>query len=180
MGWGPWRGFSGGGGRAGNFYFLICAVVTRALALVALLSYTFVRMVFYFTSQWKVKKKKPSHKSDHITDLIKPFNGLIMLVRKSSSSFTWWTRPCSIWVSIQASKFANFLPTFNFQFLKSTLLSYVTVSEHQSVLLGTIKHALFPRHWFLSICPSGPSRKAFPDAPALGEVFPSHPILSLS
>lgn len=43
---------------------------------------------------------------------------------------------------LKASTLASLLPTLNFQFLKSTLLSYVTASEHQLLLLGT--NTLFP------------------------------------
>lgn len=55
-------------------------------------------VLFYFAM--KRLKKKKLH-----TNLLKPFNGLIVLVvRKSSSCFTWWTRLYNICFSTQSLK----------------------------------------------------------------------------
>ena len=47
---------------------------------------------------------------------------------------------------LKVSTHASLLPTWNFQFFKSIVLSYVMASEHQGLLLETIKHTLFPLH----------------------------------
>lgn len=47
---------------------------------------------------------------------------------------------------LRASTHASLLPTWHFQFFKSIVLSYGMASEHQWLLLETIKHTLFPLH----------------------------------
>lgn len=177
LGQGPRRGYSGW--WLAKFYFLICAVVTRAFALkystrLHISSYS-VLLLFY-----NAKVKKPhTHKSDHVTALLKPFNSLPMLVIKVQAPSHGGQGLAALGSLLKASTLASLLPTLNFQFLKSTLLSYVTASEHQLLLLRTIKHTLSPSlGWFLFVLQASIGI-ALSDAPMLDKVpypsvFPTH------
>lgn len=71
---------------------------------------------------------------------------------------------------LKASTITSLLPTLNFQFLKSTVHSYVMVFEHKLLPFKKIKCTLFPLHLVIPVHPSGRSGKVFPNALMLGEV----------